>query len=102
MGADGALLGFGSVATREQVDMIRMAKAQDFGGASALYKRLNPLAQAVFAEPVRDYRARLKAVLHLQGILPSPAVRRPLLPLTGEARTRLKGVLAVNGFPGGK
>lgn len=102
MGADGALLGFGSVVTREQVDMMRMALAGDFPGAHALYRRINPLAQAAFAAPVRDYRARLKAVLHMQGILPSPAVRRPLLPLAAEARNALKKVLSDNGFPGGK
>jgi 4-hydroxy-tetrahydrodipicolinate synthase len=101
MGADGALLGFGSVVTREQVDMMRMALAGDFKGAHALYSRINPLAQACFAAPVREYRARLKAVLHMQGVLPSPAVRRPLLPLSGEARAALRQVLAANGFPSG-
>jgi len=102
MGADGALLGFGSVVTREQVDMIRMARANDYAGAKALYRRINPLAQACFAAPVREYRARLKAVLHMQGVLPTAAVRRPLLPLTGAARGALKRVLADNSFPGGK
>ena len=100
-GADGALLGFGSVVTREQVDMMRMALAGDFTGAKALYRRINPLAQACFADPVREYRARLKAVLHMQGVLPSGAVRRPLLPLAPEARSALKKILADNGFPGG-
>jgi len=99
MDADGALIGFGAVATREQAEMIRAVKSRDFTGAFALYSRLNPLAQAVFAPPVRDYRARLKEVLRLQGIIPAGHVRPPLLPLSRAETDGIRNVLSAHAFP---
>ena len=48
---------------------------------------------AVFAAPVRDYRARSKEVLVMQGVIQHAYMRPPLLPVSAEDRQRLKKVL---------
>jgi len=48
---------------------------------------------AVFAPPVRDYRARSKEVLVMQGILKHAHMRPPLTPVGTEDRQRLKKAL---------
>jgi len=84
-GADGALIGMGTVAIAEQVDMIGRAKAGDLAGARRIDQEVvGPLAEVLFARPVRNYRARIKEALRLLGVLPRATVRPPLLPL-GEA-----------------
>jgi 4-hydroxy-tetrahydrodipicolinate synthase len=87
-GADGALIGMGTVAIAEQVDMIGRAKARDLAGARRIDRAVvGPLAEALFARPVRNYRARIKEALRLLGVLPNAVVRPPLLPLDeGERR----------------
>src|SRR6185436_9036886 len=56
LGAEGALLGFSTLGTREQVDMLQAVKQGDIARARALGDRLQPLADVVFAPPVTDYR----------------------------------------------
>ncbi len=87
-GADGALIGFGTVAVAEQVEMIKWVKAGDEAGARRIDEAVvTPLAAALFARPVRNYRARVKEALRLLRVLPNAVVRPPLLPLDeGERR----------------
>src|SRR5262249_56022571 len=59
LGAEGALLGFGTLAAREQVQMHRAARDHDLTRAFELRDMLQPLCDAMFAPPVRDYRARV-------------------------------------------
>ena len=90
LGAQGALIGFGTVATRLQVEMFEAHVAGDATRAAALADRLQPLADAVFGAPVRDYRARTKAVLEMEGVIPSAALRAPLQPVSDDERGRLR------------
>jgi 4-hydroxy-tetrahydrodipicolinate synthase len=90
LGAEGALIGFGAVATRQQVEMIELALGRRFDEAKAMMNRLTPLANAIFAAPVRNYRARLKEALVMQGILERATVREPLLPVPPEERLRVR------------
>jgi 4-hydroxy-tetrahydrodipicolinate synthase len=94
LGADGALIGFGAVMTAEQVELIRLARSGAHREAAPLARRLQRLADAVFAPPVADYRARLKEVLVLQGVLERATVRGPLLPISAQERAALAAVLA--------
>jgi 4-hydroxy-tetrahydrodipicolinate synthase len=81
-GADGALIGLGTVAIAEQVEMIARARAGDVEGAHRIDEAVvAPLAATLFARPVRNYRARMKEALRALGVLPSAVVRPPLLPL---------------------
>lgn len=82
LGAEGALIGFGTVAIAEQVEMMRLVVAGDFASAARISDAVvKPLADAMFASPVRNYRARLKEALRQMGILPSATMRPPLLGL---------------------
>jgi 4-hydroxy-tetrahydrodipicolinate synthase len=82
LGAEGALLGFSTLGTREQVNMLDAVRRGDFATARELGSRLQPLADVIFAPPVTDYRARTKEALKMLGILENTTVRPPLLPVT--------------------
>jgi len=93
-GADGALIGMGTVAVAEQVDMIAKAKAGDEAGARRIDQAVvGPLAEVLFARPVRNYRARIKEALRLLGVIPNTAVRPPLLPLSEAERWAVANAL---------
>ncbi len=94
-GADGALIGFGTVAIAEQVEMIAKAKAGDEEGARRIDGIVvSPLARTLFASPVRNYRARVKEALRLLGVVPNAVVRPPLLPLDEAERRAVADALA--------
>jgi 4-hydroxy-tetrahydrodipicolinate synthase len=93
LGAEGALIGFGAIATRLQVEMIELTLAGHFTDAKAIWERLQPLEQAIFARPVRDYRARTKEALVMQGLLERATVREPLLPIADADRARVREAL---------
>jgi 4-hydroxy-tetrahydrodipicolinate synthase len=82
LGAEGALLGFSTLGTREQVNMLNAVRRSDFDTARELGARLQPLADVIFAPPVTEYRARTKEALKMLGILENTTVRPPLLPVT--------------------
>jgi dihydrodipicolinate synthase/N-acetylneuraminate lyase len=98
LGATGALIGFGAVMTREQVDMIAAWQAGDTETAMALGRRVQRLADVVFAAPVGDYRVRLKECLRILGVLDAAHVRRPLLPIGDEERAFLASILVEVGL----
>src|SRR6478736_5543991 len=98
LGATGALIGFGAVMTREQVDMIRAWQDGRTDEAMALGRRVQRLADVVFAAPVGDYRVRLKECLRILGVLETAHVRRPLLPVDDAERARLADVLVEVGL----
>lgn len=98
LGATGALIGFGAVMTREQVQMIEAWQAGRIDEARALGARVQRLADVVFAKPVGDYRVRLKECLRILGVLESAAIRRPLMPIDDGERTFLAEVLAEVGL----
>jgi 4-hydroxy-tetrahydrodipicolinate synthase len=95
LGATGALIGFGAVMTREQADMIDAWNAGRIDEARALGKRVQRLADVVFARPVGDYRVRLKECLNLLGVpgLEQVHVRKPLLGISDAERAHLSAVL---------
>ena len=93
LGATGALIGFGAVMTKEQVDMIAAWQAGRIDEARDLGARVQRLADVVFARPVGDYRVRLKECLRILGVLENATIRKPLLPISDAERTHLRSVL---------
>ena len=85
LGADGALLGFGTLAAREQVQMHQAARDHDLTRALELRDVLQPLCDVIFARPVRDYRARIKHALMRLRVIDEAYVRPPLRPLAKDA-----------------
>jgi len=100
LGATGALIGFGAVMTREQVDMIDAWNDGRMDEAKALGRRVQRLADVAFARPVGDYRIRLKECLRILGVLEAAHVRRPLLPISDAERAHLADVLTEVGLLG--
>jgi 4-hydroxy-tetrahydrodipicolinate synthase len=98
IGADGALIGFGAIMTREQVDLIRLARAGRHDEAAPLARRVQRLADVVFAPPVGNYRARLKEALVMLGVLEDATVREPLLPISDAERRLLRDTLVEVGL----
>ncbi len=94
LGATGALIGFGAVMTKEQVAMIDAWNAGRIDEATALGRRVQRLADAVFARPVGDYRVRLKECLRILGVLDAAHVRLPLFGIDDAERAFLTSVLA--------
>jgi len=98
LGATGALIGFGAVMTREQVEMIDAWRDGRIDDAKTLGRRVQRLADVVFAKPVGDYRVRLKECLVALGVLDAAHVRRPLLGISDQERAALSDVLVEVGL----
>lgn len=82
LGAAGAILASAHLCTRGFADMVAAWLDGSPGRARALGHRLARLSAALFAEP---NPAVIKAALHAQGRIPSPAVRLPSLAASDEA-----------------
>ncbi len=93
LGATGALIGFGAVMTGEQVAMITAWHEGRLDDARALGRRVQRLADVVFARPVGDYRVRLKECLKILGVLDAAHVRLPLIGIGDAERAHLADVL---------
>jgi 4-hydroxy-tetrahydrodipicolinate synthase len=95
LGASGAIMAAANVCTSGYAEMVRAWRAGAATEGRALGNRLAGLSAALFAEP---NPVVIKAVLHAQGRIPSPAVRLPLLPASpgtaGEAQTAAAAVAA--------
>jgi 4-hydroxy-tetrahydrodipicolinate synthase len=97
LGAEGALLGFGAVPTRQLAEIIELALRGNHPAARELMDRMQPLEEAIFAAPMRDYRARAKEALVMQGILERATVREPLLPVSEADRERVRKAMIFAG-----
>ena len=93
LGAEGALLGFSTLGTREQVLMLDAIRRGDIDQARELGSQLQPLADIIFAPPVTDYRARTKEALKMLGVLENTTVRPPLLPIAESEHETIRRAL---------
>src|SRR5882724_4461532 len=93
LGAEGALLGACAVTTRTHVEVHAAAMRGDWATAREKGDRIQKLVDVVFAAPVRDYRARCKEVLVMQGVIQYAHMRPPLLAIGADDRARLKRAL---------
>lgn len=82
LGAHGGILASAHVATAAFARLIAEWRAGDAASARVLGGQLSTLSAALFAEP---NPVLVKAVLHAQGRIPTPAVRPPLLPASPPA-----------------
>ncbi len=98
LGAEGALLGFSTIGTREQVSMLNAVQRGDFNEAREIGYRLQPLADVIFAPPVTDYRARTKEALKMLGVLENTTVRPPLLPISESEHETIRHALQKAGL----
>ena len=93
MGADGALIGFGTLATDLQVEMYDLVQDMRYDEAREIADRIQPLADTIFSKPVRNYRARTKEALMMLGVLEEAYMRPPLSGISQDEREALKEAL---------
>jgi len=99
LGATGALIGFGTILVAEQIEMMDLANAGDFGGAMKIYRaKVLSLARGIFSPPVRNYRARMKESLAAMGILDGTVMRPPLLALDADEKEMVRALLKEAGL----
>lgn len=94
VGARGVISVVSGIAPRLMVDMWRAARDGDYARARALHYRVQPLSEALFAEP---NPIPIKAALAMAGKI-TEELRPPLYPLAGPARERLRQALAAEGL----
>ncbi|MCM8819047.1 MAG: dihydrodipicolinate synthase family protein [Candidatus Omnitrophica bacterium] len=90
LGADGALIGFGSIFTDLQVDVIENIKEKEYDLAYRNFKKIEKICRYCFKSPIRDYKARIKEFLVCMGIFKNSLIRPPLLPLSHEEKEEIK------------
>jgi 4-hydroxy-tetrahydrodipicolinate synthase len=93
LGAEGGLLGFGTIATKEQTEMFELVSKKRYDEAREIWEQLKPLEDVIFASPVRNYRARLKEALAMMGIIKTTYVRPPLMPISKVECENIREVL---------
>ena len=98
MGAEGALIGFGTLATAEQVEMVKLTVARKWDEARAIWERLLPLEEVVYGSPVRDYRARTKVALKELGVITNTSMRPPLMAIADEETKSIRNALVAAGL----
>jgi 4-hydroxy-tetrahydrodipicolinate synthase len=98
MGAEGALIGFGTLATAEQVEMVELTKQDRWAEARAIWERILPLEEVVYGSPVRDYRARTKVALKELGVIENTSMRPPLLPAADDQTKPIRDALVAAGL----
>jgi 4-hydroxy-tetrahydrodipicolinate synthase len=88
LGASGGILASAHLRTADFVRMHARAAAGDLPGAREVASTLVPLSAALFAEPNPSV---IKGVLHVQGRIPTPALR---MPMTEATKTAVDDALA--------
>jgi 4-hydroxy-tetrahydrodipicolinate synthase len=98
MGAEGALIGFGTLATDLQVEMYRLTRQGRWDDARAIWERILPLEEVVYGQPVRDYRARTKVALKHLGVIENTVMRPPLMQIGEDVERAVESALAAAGL----
>ena len=98
MGAEGALIGFGTLATALQVQMYKDTREGRWDEARAIWEKIMPLEEVVYGPPVRDYRARTKVALKLQGVIESTVMRPPLTAPAPDTEDTIRAALVTAGL----
>ncbi|MEM4092856.1 MAG: dihydrodipicolinate synthase family protein [Conexivisphaerales archaeon] len=95
LGCDGALIGFGTLAPKQIVNMFELVKKERYKEAGEIWERLLPLEEVIFESPVRNYRAKTKYALNLLGVIKEEYtfVRPPLRAPNEDEKKRIKSSL---------
>ncbi len=89
LGANGALIGVANVATEKWGAMDFAGRAGQFDEAFRIQKELESVKELVFSEPIVEAVARIKAVLHYEGLIKTAHVRRPQLGISDAEKKQL-------------
>ncbi|HUB97708.1 MAG TPA: dihydrodipicolinate synthase family protein [Stellaceae bacterium] len=100
LGCKGLLSGSGSVIADLQARLFRAIEANDLAEARRLNDRINPVAEAFYADPFVDMHNRMKEALVLLGKQPRAVVRPPLVKLPAYEIDRIRAALVAAGLLG--
>jgi len=89
LGANGALIGVANVATEKWGAMDFAGRAGKFDEAFRIQKELESVKELVFSEPIVEAVARIKVVLHYEGLIKTATVRRPQLGISEAEKQQL-------------
>lgn len=89
IGAHGALIGVANVATEKWGALDTAGRAGKFAEAAAIQQELASVKELVFSEPIVEAVARIKTVLHYEGVIKTATVRRPQLGISEAEQKRL-------------
>jgi len=89
LGANGALIGVANVAIEKWVALDFAGRAGEFDRAATIQKELAAIKELVFNEPIVEAVARIKAVLHYEGLIKTATVRRPQLGISEAEKKQL-------------
>jgi len=89
LGANGALIGVANVATEKWAALDCAGRTGEFDRAAAIQRDLAALKELVFSEPIVEAVARIKAVLHDEGLIKTATVRRPQLGISETEKKQL-------------
>ena len=78
-----------NVAPDQWAELDRLGRAGDFKGALQMQHDLKPLSDLIFAEPIVEAVARIKAVLKNEGLIASDYVRPPQMGIGEAERSEL-------------
>lgn len=101
LGADGILSGHGSVVVDLHVELWRAVEKQDLALARRIWDRIQPVAEACYADPFLDGHNRMKVALAELGRIDAAHVRPPLQPIPAAERQTLQDAVAAAGLPRG-
>jgi 4-hydroxy-tetrahydrodipicolinate synthase len=83
--------------TAELLDLVRARRFDEADRLAA--ERVQPLADVLFAAPMRNSRARIKEGLRLLGVLDDVTVRPPLPALSDPERLAVAEAMRKAGLP---
>lgn len=89
LGAVGSLIGMANLAVDRWAALDRAGRSGDFDQALAIQEELHELSHIVFAEPIVEAVARIKAILKEEGLISSAAVRRPQMGISSAETEKL-------------
>ena len=89
LGAHGALIGVANIATEKWGAMDLAGRAGKFEAALRMQKELELVKELVFSEPIVEAVARIKTVLHYEGLIKTAMVRRPQLGISEVEKKQL-------------
>lgn len=89
-GADGAILASAHIRTAAFAEVLVKLRANDYQGALSIWNGLSGLAQLLFAEPSPS---AIKHWLWRDGLIDSPEVRLPMVPVTEKLSQRIDAAM---------
>ncbi|MFP5071278.1 dihydrodipicolinate synthase family protein [Pseudonocardia nantongensis] len=101
LGADGILSGHGSVVVDLHVELFRAVEKQDLTQARRVWDRIQPFAEACYADPFLDGHNRMKVALAQLGRIDAAHVRPPLQPVPDTERAMLRAAIERAELPRG-